>query len=228
MKTLFVVCILVLFCLNLQAQNEVSSAGTDSTQSDSSQKYLLFKRFYVEANYKEAIDLANWIFNDSLSHPPADIHRYLACSYYQTDNLNKAYEQMVVYLGKQDSVVIDEYDLYLSAQLAARLVNKDKRAIKILSAAYDSDTCITNKKLYAAAIINHYLKIGSKYTSTVWREKLLPLKELSKEEMHQISLAWYRFSHEGKVSEAFGQLSSVYPNAFRSLYMHRGIKMILE
>lgn len=224
MKILSLLSVFVLIYLTSYSQDIQSTDNTEKVDSATVQKFESLKKYYLENNFTEVIRKAAFILRDTAFEPPADFYRYLACSYYHIEDLRSAYENMVVYIEHQDPSLLDNYDIYLSAQFAARQKSKDKTALGILGAAYDKDTCLANKKLYAAAIVNHYLQTGSKYAATAWREKLLPLKELSKEEMYRISRAWYTFNEGGRVIEIFGQFASVYPNAFRSLFMHGGIK----
>lgn len=179
----------------------------------------LTKHFYAN-EYEAVVHLADTILQNKDSSVPADIYRYLAFSFYQMRNAKQAYQCMIRYIETQDSSRVSDYDIYLTAQFSARLKNKDNTALSILRKAYEMDSCLQNKKLYAAALVNHYLQTGSKYAATVWREKLLPLKELDRAEMYRISQAWYKFNEAGNVQEIFGQFTTVYPNAFRSLYMH--------
>lgn len=221
-----ILCLLsILFTLNNPSytQEIPGMSCLESPVTTVTKKYDLIKNDYLDSNYRAVIREGAAILSDTLSEPPVYIYRYLACSYYKTDDLRSAYEMMVKYLANQDTSLINDYDIYLAAQFAARNKNKDKTALDILGLAYDKDTTLANKKLYAAAIVTHYLQTGSEYAATAWREKLLPLKELSREEMYSISRAWYAFTSEGNMTEIFGQFASAYPNAFRSLYMHSGI-----
>ena len=225
MKSMLISLACILICSHSNAQ-DVPGDSASVFISDASEKkeYKKLTEHFYASEYETVIHLADTLLQGKDSSIPADIYRYLAFSFYQVRNTKQAYQCMVMYMQKQDSSRISEYDLYLIAQFSARLKNKDNTALSILRKAYGMDTCLQNKKLYAAALVNHYLQTGSKYAATVWREKLLPLKELDRDDLYRISQAWYKFNKMGNVQEIFGQFASVYPNAFRSLYMHGEIQ----
>lgn len=221
MKSLPIIFACMFVFLYAQAQNAVQDSTPSFVNgvSDHAAYKQLTEHFYAN-EYGSVIQLADTVLQNSDSSLPPEIYRYLAYSYYQVRNTTQAYQCMARYLDLQDSARITGYDIYLTAQFSARLKKKDSRALGILRKAYEMDTCLQNRKLYAAALVNYYLQTRSQYAPTVWREKLLPLKELDRTEMYRISQAWYKYNQMGNVRDIFGQFTSVYPYAFRSLYTH--------
>lgn len=188
------------------------------------QQYQLLVLDFNDKKYKSVLDKAKILMKDEDSELPVEIYKYVGFSYFQLSNLSEAFKYITQYMQVQDSAKISKYDIYLAAQVAARIKEKDSMAIRYIVNAYESDTIGNNRKLYATALINYYINIKDSYNIALWSEKLLPYKGINKIDLYRIGVAWYNVDDLQKADSIFKEFVKLFPYEYKGIYMQAGIE----
>ncbi len=200
----------------------------DLSDKTEQQEYQLLVLDYNAKKYQSVINRANEILKNDESNVPVDLYKYVGFSYYKLNNIIDAYSNMIEYMEVQDSTKITSFDTYLTAQFAVRLQYKDAAAVKAIITAFNTDTSKINKKYYAGAMVNYYITANDTYNTTIWREKLLPYKGINKADMYKIGYAWFQLDSLHRADSLFAQFVSLYPNAYKGIYMQASIQAKLD
>lgn len=200
----------------------------DLSDKTDKEEYKLIMLDYDAKKYKSVIERSKKMLGDEENDFPVEIYRIVAFSYYKTGDIPMAYTNMMHYMEVQDSARIKSNDLYLIAQYAARLKEKDSTAIDFISRAYDDDTTASNRKYYAATLVNHFIKTNDRYNITAWREKLLPYKNYDKMDMYNIVVAWFDQDELERSDSVLQKFVERYPKEYKAIYMQAGIKSKLD
>ncbi|MBL0202599.1 MAG: tetratricopeptide repeat protein [Chitinophagaceae bacterium] len=193
--------------------------------SDKSEKqeYQLLVINFNEKKYKTVIEKAKILLQEENSDVPVEIYKYLGFSYFQMNNLKEAYASVTQYLEVQDSAKLKRYDFYLAAQVASRIKEKDSLALSYIINEFNADTAAANRKFYAIALVNHFIKAKDGYNTALWSEKLLPYRGINKVDLYRIGVTWYNIDELDKADSILTDFLSRYPAEYKGIYMKAGI-----
>ncbi len=192
------------------------------------QEFQLLVVDYNNKKYEKVIATGVAMLADNEANPPVELYKYLAYSYYVKKNNAAAYSNMLQYMDVQDSAKVKDFDRYLLAQFAARVVQKDSVAIKIIGKEYDRDTTSKNRYYYVVKLYNHYVDAKDPYNINVWKQALLPFKNYSRADMYKVGANWYDLNEFQKADAVFTDFVSRYPSAYEGIYMQGAVKAKLD
>ncbi|MBS4043256.1 MAG: tetratricopeptide repeat protein [Chitinophagaceae bacterium] len=194
--------------------------------SDKNEKvdFQLLVLDYNAKKYKSVIDRANKMMKDGESETPVDVYKYVAYCYNNLNNIPKAYEYMSQYMQIQEASKITYYDIYLTAQYAARQKVKDSTTLAHINWGYETDTVVSHRKYYAGTLLNHYLLSNDKMTAVEWREKLMKLKGTNAVDLYKIGVAYFELDQLDVADSIFNDFVNLYPKQYKGIYMQAGIK----
>ena len=194
--------------------------------SDKNEKvdFQLLVLDYNAKKYKSVIERANKMMKDDESETPVDVYKYVAYCYNNLNNIPEAYKYMSQYMQIQDSSKIAYYDIYLTAQYAARQKVKDSTTLAYINLGYETDTVVSHRKYYAGTLLNHYLLSKDKLAAVLWREKLMNLKGTNAVDLYKIGVAWFELEELDKADSIFNDFVTLYPKQYKGIYMQAGIK----
>jgi len=187
------------------------------------QQYQLLVIDFNEKKYRSVIEKAKLLLQDEDSEVPAEIYKYLGFSYFQANNITEAYKNVTQYLAIQDSAKLKPYDFYLAAQVASRLKAKDSTALTYMMNEFNADTVAANRKYYAIALVNHFIKAKDAFNTALWSEKLLPYKGINKVDLYRIGVTWYNINELDRADSILTEFVKLYPSEYKGIYMKAGI-----
>ena len=187
------------------------------------QQYQLLVLDFNEKKYKSVIEKAKLLLQEEDSDVPVEIYKYLGFSYFQMNNLKQAYKSITQYIEVQDSAKLKRYDFYLVAQVAARIKEKDSIALSYIINEFNADTTSANRKYYAIALVNHYVRAKDDFNAALWSEKLLSYKGMNKVDLYRIGVTWYNINELDRADSVLTEFVKNYPAEYKGIYMKAGI-----
>lgn len=187
------------------------------------QQFQLLVIDFNEKRYKSVIEKANLLLKEEDSEVPVELYKYLGFSYFQANNVKEAYKSITQYIEVQDSAKLKRYDFYLAAQVASRLKEKDPVALSYIINEFNADTISANRKYYAIALVNHYVRAKDGYNAALWSEKLLPYKGMNKVDLYRIGVTWYNINELDRADSILTEFVKNYPDEYKGIYMKAGI-----
>ena len=187
------------------------------------QQFQLLVIDFNEKRYKSVIEKANLLLKEEDSDVPVEIYKYLGFSYFQVNNIRDAWKCITQYIEVQDTAKLKNYDFYLAAQVASRLKEKDSLALSYIINEFNADTTPANRKYYAIALVNHYVRAKDGFNAALWSEKLLPYKGMNKVDLYRIGVTWYNINELDRADSILTEFVKNYPDEYKGIYMKAGI-----